>query len=63
MVGIKIRFEDIQILNRDFTIDSSTADADAIRHAGGVYLRSLTPDRRIRLLGVQICSLCPAKLE
>ncbi len=58
-VGIKIRFGDFQTLTRDFTMDHATAEAEAIRHAARVCLRRVRLDRRIRLLGVRISSLCP----
>jgi DNA polymerase IV len=58
-VGIKIRFDDFQTLTRDFTMEHATAEAEAIRQAARVCLRRVRLDRRIRLLGVRIGSLCP----
>lgn len=59
-VGIKIRFEDFRTMTRDYTLNQATADTETIRHAARICLRRVQLDRRIRLLGIRIGSLCTA---
>jgi DNA polymerase-4 len=56
-VGIKLRFQDFQIVTRDTTIDEATADATTIRHFAGMGLKRVNLERRIRLLGVRVGKL------
>ena len=58
-IGIKVRFQDFRTVTRDLSITAPTADAAIIRRAAGQCLRRLTLDRRLRLLGVRVCSLSP----
>lgn len=57
-VGIKLRFADFSIVTRDLTLPDPLQDAEAIHRAAGQCLKRVTLDRRIRLLGVKVSSLC-----
>lgn len=59
-IGIKLRFDDFKIATRDQTLAVHTADAQAIRHAAGQCLKRVPLQRRLRLLGVRVGSLCKA---
>jgi DNA polymerase-4 len=56
-VGIKLRFEDFRTVTRDLTLGVATADAAAIRQAGGECLKRVDLKLRLRLLGVRVGSL------
>ncbi len=58
-VGIKLRYEDFQTVTRDSTLPDPVIDSAQIRRAAGECLRRVPLDKRIRLLGVRIGSLCP----
>ncbi len=58
-VGIKLRYEDFQTVTRDSTLPDPVIDGAQIRRAAGECLRRVPLDKRIRLLGVRIGSLCP----
>jgi DNA polymerase-4 len=58
-VGIKLRYEDFQTVTRDSTLPDPVTDSAQIRRAAGECLRRVPLDKRIRLLGVRIGSLCP----
>ena len=60
-IGLKLRYSDFKTVTRDLTIDAPTQDANVIRRAAGECLKRVTLDRRIRLLGVRIGTLCPAE--
>lgn len=60
-VGIKLRYADFSTVTRDHTLPAPVADAAAIRRAAGECLRRVPLDRRLRLLGVRVSSLCPAE--
>lgn len=53
-VGIKLLFADFQTVTRDLTLPAPTADAGAIRRAAGAYLKRVTLNQRLRLLGVRV---------
>ena len=57
-VGIKLRFEDFSTVTRDITLPSATADAAAILRATRDCLRRVPFEKKIRLLGVRISTLC-----
>jgi DNA polymerase-4 len=59
-IGLKLRFSDFRTVTRDQTIPVPTQDAQVIRRTAGECLRRVAFERRIRLLGVRIGSLCPA---
>jgi DNA polymerase-4 len=59
-IGIKLRYDDFKIATRDQTVALYTADAKAIRRAAGQCLKRVPLDRRLRLLGVRVGSLCKA---
>ncbi len=56
-IGIKLRFDDFQIVTRDTTIEQFTADANIIRRHAGLSLKRVDLERRIRLLGVRVGKL------
>ncbi|HRP95689.1 MAG TPA: DNA polymerase IV [Rhodocyclaceae bacterium] len=58
-IGIKLRFDDFRIVTRDLTLPAATADAQAIRRAGGECLRRVTLEQRLRLIGVRASALSP----
>jgi DNA polymerase-4 len=56
-IGIKLRFDDFRIVTRDLTLPAPTAQAEAIRRAGGLCLKRVDLGRRLRLLGVRVGGL------
>ena len=60
-IGIKLRFDDFQIVTRDQTIDHYIADASAIRKAAGLCLKRAPLQKRLRLLGVRVGTLLTAE--
>ncbi|MCW5653835.1 DNA polymerase IV [Hydrogenophaga sp.] len=56
-IGIKLRYDNFQIVTRDTTIDHFTQDAATIRRHGGLCLKRVDLSRRIRLLGVRVGKL------
>jgi DNA polymerase-4 len=59
-IGLKLRYDNFKTLTRDRTIAAPTQDARTIRRAAGECLKRVPLDRRIRLLGVRISTLCNA---
>jgi DNA polymerase-4 len=59
-VGIKLRFDNFQVVTRDLTLDAAVGDAEAIHRAAGQCLKRVPLDRRLRLLGVRVSKLEPA---
>ncbi|MEO8307854.1 MAG: DNA polymerase IV [Pseudomonadota bacterium] len=60
-IGIKLRFDNFQIVTRDTTIEQFTADAATIRHHAGQGLKRVNLERRIRLLGVRVGKLAKSE--
>ncbi|MEN9539343.1 MAG: hypothetical protein RLZZ126_1578 [Pseudomonadota bacterium] len=56
-IGIKLRYDNFKAATRDITIDHPTADAKEIRRVGGLCLKRVPLDRKLRLLGVRVGSL------
>ena len=56
-IGIKLRFDDFQIVTRDHTIDHYTADAKTIRQSAGQCLKRAPLQKKLRLLGVRVGAL------
>ena len=56
-IGIKLRFDDFQILTRDQTLELATNDAATIRRCAGQGLKRAPLDKRLRLLGVRVAAL------
>ncbi|MCU0762679.1 MAG: DNA polymerase IV [Hydrogenophaga sp.] len=56
-IGVKLRYDNFQIVTRDATIDRFTDDAATIRRQAGLCLKRVDLSRRIRLLGVRVGSL------
>jgi DNA polymerase-4 len=56
-IGIKLKFDNFQVVTRDTTMDSPTSDPVAIRHWAGQGLKRIDLSRRIRLLGVRVGKL------
>ena len=56
-IGVKLRFDDFQIVTRDHTLLNYTADATAIRQAAGLCLKRAPLQKRLRLLGVRVGAL------
>ncbi|MCV0439454.1 MAG: DNA polymerase IV [Hydrogenophaga sp.] len=56
-IGIKLRYDNFQIVTRDVTIGHFTADAATIRRQAGLCLKRVDLGRRIRLLGVRVGKL------
>jgi DNA polymerase-4 len=59
-IGIKLRFDDFRVVTRDLTLPAPTAQAEAIRRAGGQCLKRVDLGRRLRLLGVRVGGLSKA---
>ncbi|PPE71653.1 DNA polymerase IV [Caldimonas thermodepolymerans] len=59
-IGVKVRYDDFRTLTRDHTLPHHTADAREIRRAAGLCLKRVPLERRLRLLGVRVGSLCKA---
>jgi DNA polymerase-4 len=57
-IGIKLRFDNFQRITRDQTIVEYTNDARLIRRTAGLCLKRAPLERRLRLLGVKVASLC-----
>ncbi|NVO05387.1 MAG: DNA polymerase IV, partial [Rhodoferax sp.] len=60
-IGIKLRFDDFQIVTRDQTIDHYTADAKELRQFAGLCLKRAPLQKRLRLLGVRVGALLKAQ--
>jgi len=60
-IGIKLRYDDFRTVTRDITLPSDTADAAAIHRAAGQCLKRVPLTHRIRLLGVRVSGLRPAR--
>jgi DNA polymerase-4 len=60
-IGIKLRFEDFKTVTRDLTVAQPTHDAATIRRHAGQCLKRVDLARRIRLLGVRVGTLVPAR--
>ena len=59
-IGIKLRYDNFKAATRDLTLDHYTADAKEIRHTGGLCLKRVPLERKLRLLGVRVGSLAHA---
>jgi DNA polymerase-4 len=59
-IGLKLRFDNFKTLTRDQTLEAPTRDPGAIRRAAGECLKRVPLERKIRLLGVRVGSLCRA---
>jgi DNA polymerase-4 len=57
-VGVKLRYDDFTIVTRSMTMPTPTRDAGIIRQWAGRCLKTVPLDRRLRLLGVKMASLC-----
>ena len=56
-IGVKLRYDNFQIVTRDVTTDHFTDDAATIRRQAGQCLKRVDLSRRIRLLGVRVAKL------
>ena len=59
-IGLKLRFDNFQIVTRDITLPAHTHDARAIRRAAGECLKRVDLSRRMRLIGVRAGNLARA---
>ena len=59
-IGIKLRYDNFKAATRDITLDHFTADAKEIRHIGGLCLKRVPLERKLRLLGIRVGSLAGA---
>jgi DNA polymerase-4 len=59
-IGIKLRFDDFQIVTRDMTLERYLSDASEIRQVAGKCLKRAPLQKRLRLLGVRVGSLLKA---
>ena len=57
-ISIKLRFEDFHTITRDFSLPGYTNDPARIRRAAGECLRRVSLQKKIRLLGVKVSTLC-----
>jgi len=57
-VGLKLRFDNFHTVTRDLTLPAPIGETAAIRRAAGECLKRIPLERRIRLLGVRVSSLC-----
>lgn len=60
-VGIKLRFEGFHTVTRDLTLKAPISSAADIRGAVGQCLKRVSFDKRLRLMGVRVSSLVPAR--
>lgn len=60
-IGIKLRFDDFQIVTRDQTVEHFTSDAKRIRQYAGQALKRAPLQKRLRLLGVRVGALVKAQ--
>jgi DNA polymerase-4 len=60
-IGIKLRYDDFKSVTRDQTLDYFTADAQILRKVAGQCLKRVPLHQKLRLLGVRVASLLPAK--
>ncbi|MDC8758058.1 DNA polymerase IV [Janthinobacterium fluminis] len=58
-IGVKLRFDDFQIVTRNLTLAEPTDDAAAILRAARECLKRVPLERRLRLLGVRASALSP----
>ncbi|QHE89007.1 Y-family DNA polymerase [Hydrogenophaga sp. BPS33] len=56
-IGVKLRYDNFQIVTRDTTIDHYTHDPASVRRQAGLCLKRVDLTRRIRLLGVRVGTL------
>ncbi|MDO9437061.1 DNA polymerase IV [Hydrogenophaga sp.] len=56
-IGVKLRYDNFQIVTRDTTIDHFTQDPATVRRQAGLCLKRVDLTRRIRLLGVRVGTL------
>ncbi len=56
-IGIKLRYDNFKAATRDITLDHFTADAKEIRRTGGLCLKRVPLERKLRLLGIRVGSL------
>lgn len=59
-IGIKLRYDDFQIVTRNQTIDHYTADAKELRLFAGLCLKRAPLKKHLRLLGVRVGALLKA---
>ena len=59
-IGVKLRYDDFQIVTRELTLETHTQDAATIRQTAGRCVKKIMLERRLRLLGVRAGSLCRA---
>ena len=59
-VGVKVRFDNFRIVTRDHTFADPVGDIAAIAEAAHRCLARVSPERRIRLLGIRIGGLVAA---
>ena len=57
-IGVKLRYDDFKSVTRDQTLDHYTADAKVIRQTAGLALKRVPLQKRLRLLGVRVGTLC-----
>ncbi len=57
-IGLKLRFDNFRTVTRDHTLAQPVGGAAQIRRAAGECLKRIPLERRIRLLGVRVSSLC-----
>ena len=56
-IGLKLRFSDFKTVTRARTLETAVQEMKDIRRAAGECLRSVTLEKKIRLLGVRAASL------
>jgi DNA polymerase-4 len=59
-IGVKLRYDDFRIATRELTLPAHTDDASTIRQGAGQCLKRVALDRKLRLLGVRVGTLCKA---
>jgi len=62
-VSIKLRFADFQTLTRNLTLSEHTNDATKILAAARECLRRIVIQKKIRLLGIRVSSLCSSNSQ
>jgi DNA polymerase-4 len=60
-IGIKLRYDNFKSVTRAHTLEYHTADAAVIRQTAGLCLKRAPLERRLRLLGVRVGGLVPAR--
>jgi DNA polymerase-4 len=60
-IAIKVRLDDFTTVTRSHTVTEPTCDAEVVRAVAERLLENYSPTRPVRLLGVRVAGLAPAR--